>query len=121
MSQRAAERSRPGIPASTRASLLDMSKARAAAFGSLASLGLALLELVLVLGVRGSGISSIWEIQNGASLLLPAFGLLAIATGASGGLLLQLLTRAERSRSHKVMLGLMVATGAALAGFGVGG
>jgi hypothetical protein len=121
MSQRAAERSRPSIPASTRASLLEMSKARAAAYGSLASLGLALLELVLVLGVRGSEISSIWEIQNGASLLLPAFGLLAIATGTSGGLLLQLLTRAERSRSHKVMLGLMVATGAALAGFGVGG
>jgi arylsulfatase A-like enzyme len=121
MSQRAAERSRPSIPASTRASLLEMSKARAAAYGSLASLALALLELVLVLGVRGSEVSSIWEVQNGASLLLPAFVLLAIATGTSGGLLLQLLTRAERSRSHKVMLGLMVATGAALAGFGVGG
>jgi hypothetical protein len=80
MSVRVTEGSRPSMPASTRASLLEMSKVRAATYGSLASLALALLELALVLGVRGSEISSIWEVQNGASLLLPAFVVLAIAT-----------------------------------------
>jgi arylsulfatase A-like enzyme len=121
MSVRVTEGSRPSMPSSARVSLLEMSKVRAATYGSLASLALALLELALTLALRSSEIASVWEIQNGASLLLPAFAVLAIASGTSGGLLLQLLTRAERSRSHKVMLGLMVATGAALAAFGVGG
>jgi arylsulfatase A-like enzyme len=121
MSVRGPFGSRPSIAAGPRANLLEMSKVRAATYGSLASLVLVLAELAFVLGVRGSEISSVWEVQNGLLLLLPAIVAVAIATGASGGLLLQLLTLAERSRSHKVVLGLMVATGAALAAFGVGG
>lgn len=121
MSERGPVSSRHSIPASARATLLEMSKVRAATYGSVASLALCLLELAVVLSLRGSEISSIWEIHGGATMLLPAFVLLAVVAGATGGLLLQLLTSAERSRSHRVMLGLMVATGAALAGFGVGG
>ena len=72
--------------------------------------------------MHGAEVASVWEVQNGASLLLPAYVALAVVTGTCGGLLLQLLiARAERSRPHRVMLGLLVATGAALAAFGVGG
>src|SRR5690349_14041884 len=121
MSVRVAEGSRPSIPVSTRFGLLDMPKLRVALGGSLASLGLLLLELLLVLSLRRAEVSSVWEVQNGAVLLLPVFLALAVLTGASGGLLLQLLARAERSRAHRFMLGLLVATGVALAAFGVGG
>jgi hypothetical protein len=121
MSVRAESGSRPSIPASTRASLFELGKLVAALYGSLASLGLLLLELCVVLLGRGAEVSSIWEVQNGALLLLPACVAVAVVTGASGGLLLRLLTRAERSRPHRVMLGLLVATAGALSAFGVGG
>jgi arylsulfatase A-like enzyme len=121
MSVRAESASRPSLPASARASLLELGKLVAALYGSLASLSLLLLELGVVLMARGAEVSSVWEVQNGAFLLLPAYVAVAVATGGSGGLLLQLLTRAERSRPHRVMLGLLVATGGALSAFGVGG
>src|SRR5258706_15440556 len=98
MSVRAADDSRPSIPASTRQSLLELGKLTGALCGSVASVGLLLLELLVVLFLRGAEVSSIWEVQNGASLLLPAYLTLGIVGGTSGGLLLQLLTRAERSR-----------------------
>ncbi len=121
MSVRVAEGSRSAAPPSTRASLVELSRVRAALFGGLASLALLVAELGVVLGFRSAEISSIWEIQNGASLLLPSFVALAVATGTSGGLLLRLLGRAERSRPHQIMLGLLLATGVALSAFGVGG
>jgi len=121
MSVRAESGSAPSSPASTRANLLELGKLVAALYGSLASLCLLLLELCAVLLVRGSELSSFWEVQHGAVLLLPACLAVAVVTGTSGGLLLQLLTRAERSRPHRIMLGLLVATGAALSAFGVGG
>jgi arylsulfatase A-like enzyme len=121
MNVRAAGGSRPSIPASARPSSLELSQVVAASYGALASFGLLLLELCFTLFSRGSEVSSVWEVQNGASLLLPAFVTLAVATGASGGLLLRLLTLAGRSRPHRVMLSLLIATGVALSAFGVGG
>ena len=121
MSVRAAAGSRSSIPESARPNLPERGLLAAALYGSLSSVGLLLLELGLALALRGAEISSIWEVQNGASLLLPAYLALGIGGGTIGGLLLQLLGRAERSRPHRVMLGLFVATGAALAGFAVGG
>jgi hypothetical protein len=123
MSVRARDGSRPSIAASSRSSLgaLELGKRRAALYGSLAGFGLLLLELSLVLLLRGTEVSSVWEVQNGASLLLPGYAVLACVLGSSGGLLLSLLGRAERSHPHRVMLGLLVATGVALTAFGVGG
>jgi len=121
MSVRAESGSAPSSPASARASLLEVGKLEAALYGSLASLCLLLLELCVVLLGRGSELSSSWEVQHGAVLLLPGCLAVAVVSGTSGGLLLQLLTRAERSRPHRIMLGLLVATGAALSAFGVGG
>jgi len=121
MSPRSAAGSRPSFPDSTRASLREQGALGAVLYGSLASLGLLLLEVSLVLLLRGAEISSIWEVQNGGALLLPAFLALSIVGGAAGGLLLQLLVRAERSRPHRIMLALLVATAAALGAFGVGG
>ena len=121
MSVRSAASSRPSIPDSTRPSLLAHSSLFSALYGALAGFGLLLLELSLALVGRGAELSSIWEVQNGASLLLPAYVTLSIAAGVAGGLLLQLLARAERSRPHRVMLGLLLATAAALGAFGVGG
>ncbi len=121
MNVRAAAGSRPSIPESARTTPLERGLLVAAVYGSLSSVGLFLLELGLALVLRGSEVSSVWEVQNGASLLLPAYLALGIGGGSIGGLLLRLLGRAERSRPHRVMLGLFVATGAALAAFGVGG
>jgi Sulfatase/HEAT repeats len=121
MSLRSAAGSRPSIPDSTRERLLEQGSLFAAVYGSVASFGLLLLELSLVLLLRGAELSSVWEVQNGAALLLPAYLTLSIVGGAGGGLLLQLLARAERSRPHRVMLGLLIATAAALGAFGVGG
>jgi arylsulfatase A-like enzyme len=121
MTVRSAAGSRPSTPDRPRVSLLEQGALVAALFGALGSLGLLLLELALVLVVRGAEISSIWEVQNGGSLLLPAYLTLSVVAGVSGGLLLQLLARAERSRPHRVMLGLLIATAAALGAFGVGG
>jgi arylsulfatase A-like enzyme len=75
----------------------------------------------LVLLLRGEEVSSVWEIQNGATLLLPALIVASALLGGIGAMLLSLLERAERSRPHRVMLALLVATGAALSAFGVGG
>lgn len=121
MSLRSAAGSRPSSPDGTRISVLESGSHVAALYGSLASLLALLLELLLVVLLRGSEISSIWELQHGTALLLPAYLTLAVVAGVSGGLLLQLLLRAERSRPHRVMLGLLVATAAALGAFGVGG
>src|SRR6478609_7683795 len=121
MSVSAADSPRPSLPASVRGNLLGLGKWAAALYGALASLLLLLLETAWVLLLRGAEISSVWEVQTGIALLLPAFVALAVLAGSSGGLLLQLLTSAERSRPHRVMLGLLVATGVALAAFGVGG
>ena len=121
MTARSAAGSRPSIPDRAGKSLLEHGALVAALVGALGSLGLLLLELALVLLVRGAEISSIWEVQNGGALLLPAYLTLSVVAGVSGGLLLQLLARAERSRPHRVMLGLLVATAAALGAFGVGG
>ncbi|HEY6077163.1 MAG TPA: hypothetical protein VIW29_00070, partial [Polyangiaceae bacterium] len=115
------EGSRPGGPASGRADLLEGSRLASAVYGAAAALALLLVELTLVLLLRRDEISSVWEVQHGASLLLPGFVLLALVAGPCGGLLLGLLWRAQQSRPHRVMLGLLVATGVALAGFGVGG
>jgi arylsulfatase A-like enzyme len=121
MTVRAAEASRPSLPASVRARLLEVPKVVVALYGSAASLLLLLLELFIVLLARGSEVSSIWEIQNGASMLLPACCVLSVLAGVSGALLLELLVRAEESRPHRMALGLLVATGTALAAFAVGG
>jgi arylsulfatase A-like enzyme len=121
MTLRALEGSQPEIPASGRGNLHEVSRLACATYGAAASLLLLLLELTLVLLVRRAEISSVWEVQHGLTLLLPGFVLLALASGACGGLLWQLLGRAERSQPHRVMLGLLVATGVALAGYGVGG
>jgi len=121
MSVSAADSPRPSLPASVRGNLLGLGKWAAALYGALASLLLLLLETACVLLLRGAEVSSVWEVQTGVALLLPAFVALAVVAGSSGGLLLQLLTSAERSRPHRVMLGLLVATGVALAAFGVGG
>lgn len=121
MSVRVAAGSRPSIPDSTRAGVLEPAPLSAARYGALASFCLLLLELAAALLLRGAELSSIWEVQNGASLLLPAYLALSVVAGACGGLLLRLLGRAERSQPHRVMLGLLVATAAALGAFGVGG
>lgn len=121
MSVRSPAGSRSSFPDSSRGVLRDQGALGAVLYGSLASLLLLLLELLLVLLVRGAEISSIWEVQNGGALLLPAYVALSVVGGAAGGLLLQLLQRAERSRPHRIMLGLLVATAAALGAFGVGG
>ncbi len=101
MSVRAESGSRHSIPASTRASLLELGKLAAVLYGSLGSLGLLLLELLVVLLARGAEVSSVWEVQNGTLLLAPGCVVVAIVSGASARLLLQLLTRAERSRPHR--------------------
>jgi arylsulfatase A-like enzyme/HEAT repeat protein len=75
----------------------------------------------VVLWLRSAEVSSVWELQGALPLLLPAYLALSVLAGVSGGSLLQLLVRAERSRPHRIMLGLLVATAAALAAFGVGG
>lgn len=121
MSVSAADGPRPSVPVSSRGGLPELGKLAAVLYGSLASLALLVLEATLVLSLRAAEVSSVWEVQGGVLLLLPAFFLLAIVTGGGGGLLLPLLLEAERSRPHRVMLGLLVATGASLAGFGVGG
>ncbi|HEX2873578.1 MAG TPA: sulfatase-like hydrolase/transferase, partial [Polyangiaceae bacterium] len=113
--------SRSSFPDSSRAAPREQGALGAVLYGSLASLLVLLLELLLVLVARRAEISSIWEVQNGAALLLPAYVALSVVGGATGGLLLQLLLRAERSRPHRIMLGLLVATAAALGAFGVGG
>ncbi|HKY41237.1 MAG TPA: sulfatase-like hydrolase/transferase [Polyangiaceae bacterium] len=121
MSVSVAEGARPGLKVNAAGSPFDVSIARAALYGSLAGLLLLLLELGVVLFTRGAEVSSIWEVHNGASMLLPAFVVLAVLAGGAGGLLLYLLSRAERSQSHRIALGLLLAAGVALAAFGVGG
>jgi arylsulfatase A-like enzyme/HEAT repeat protein len=121
MSVRSVAGSRPSIPDSSRAGVFEPSSLFSAVYGALASFGLLLLELGVSLGLRGAELSSIWEVQSGASLLLPAYLTLSVVAGACGGLLLRLLGRAERSQPHRVMLALLVATAAALGAFGVGG
>jgi hypothetical protein len=121
MSVTAADGPRSSVPLSARGSLTELGKLPAISYGSLASLGLLLLETAAVLSQRAAEISSVWEVQSGVLLLLPAYALLAVAAGSTGGLLLQLLLKAERSRPHRVMLALLVATGVALSAFGVGG
>jgi hypothetical protein len=120
MSVRAAGVSRPSIPESE-SGLPELGQLFCAVWGALASLVLLLGELVLVLSLRSAEVSSVWEVQNGVALLLPAFVAFAIAGGVGGGLALELLSVAGRSRPHRVTLGLFVATAAALAAFGVGG
>lgn len=121
MNVRAAESSRAGAPVSSRSAPRELGLVTATAFGAAASLALGLLEVVITLALRSSEVSSVWEAQNGLLLLLPALLCLGGLLGATGGLLLRLLARAERSRPHRVMLSLLVATGVALAAFGVGG
>lgn len=121
MNVRAAESSRAGAPASSRSAGRELGVVAAMSLGAAASLGLGLCELVLTLVLRSSELSSVWEAQNGLLLLLPALACLGVLLGATGGLLLRLLARAERSQPHRVMLGLLIATGVALAAFGVGG
>src|SRR4051794_19548713 len=104
MNVRARDGSRPGMPASSRSRAREPGKVRVALHGSLAGFALLLLELTLVLLLHGGEVSSIWEVQNGASLLLPGYAVLAIVLGSCGGLLLQLLGQAERSRPHRIML-----------------
>ncbi len=89
--------------------------------GSATALGLLLLEFSLVLWLRGSEITSMWEVQRGATLLLPAYVAFSVLAGILGAYSLSLLIRAERSPSHRVALGLLVALAAGLAAFGVGG
>src|SRR5688500_97444 len=115
MTLRVAEGARPGLPVSASTGSFDVSRTRAALYGSLASLLLLLVELVVALFMRGAEVASIWEVQNGASMLLPAFVALAISAGTAGGLLLRLLSRAERSQPHRIALGLLLAAGVALA------
>lgn len=119
MSLRTAESS--GLPPSSRSVPRELSATAAVVYGALASFALVLLELALALALRGAELASVWEVQNGTFLMLPALVSLAAVTGALGGLLLRLLSRAERSQPHRIMLGLLVALGAALSGFGVGG
>jgi len=121
MSVRSAARSRPSIPDSAREPVLDQGSPFVVLVGASASFGLFMLELAAALAWRGAELSSVWEVQNGATMLLPAALTLSVVAGALGGLLLQLLTRAERSQPHRVMLGLLMATAAALGAFGVGG
>jgi arylsulfatase A-like enzyme len=121
MNVSAADGSPPSGPATRRVAVPELGKLAAAAYGSAAGFGLLLLEALTVLSLRGAEVSSVWELQSGLLLLLPGFVILAVVGGSVGGLLLELLTRAERSRPHRVMLGLLVATGVALAAFGVGG
>lgn len=112
--------SRP-MPSSARADRLELGRLAAVLYGTLGSLLLLLLELLGVLFWRNAEVSSVWEAQNGSVLLLPTFVALAVLTGSCGGLLLQIVSRADRSRPHRVMFGLFLALGGALAGFGVGG
>lgn len=121
MSLEVAEGARPSAPTSRRAARPDVSKAWAILYGCVASFALLLIELGAVLLARRAEVSSIWEIQEGASQLLPAFAVLSALAGGAGGLLLRLLGRAERSQPHRVVLGLLVAAGTALAAYGVGG
>lgn len=121
MSERAEGVSRPGISSAPAAPLTQLRKPFVALFGALASLGLLGLELLVVLLLRSAEVSSVWEAQSGVLLLSPAFATLAVLGGVIGGLALQLLLLAGRSRPHRVMLGLLIATAAALAAFGVGG
>jgi len=121
MSVDVADGPRSSPPLSARAGVGELAKLRAALLGSAASFGLLLSELVVALSARSAEVSSVWEVQNGASLLLPAFVLLAIPSGSAGALLLGLLARAERSRPHRLVLGLLVGGAASLAAFGVGG
>ncbi len=121
MSVRAEGVSRPSISPASASALTELPKPFAALFGAVASLALLALELLVVLLLRSAEISSVWEAQTGVLLLLPAFLALAVLAGVGGGLTLQLLLLAGRSRPHRVMLGLLVATAVALAAFGVGG
>lgn len=120
MSVRVAGVSRSSIPSSS-SLRSEPDKLRSVAYGALASLGLLGVELLAILSLRSAEVSSIWELQNGVLLLLPAFVALAVVGGAGGGIALWLLSRAGNSRPHRVMLGLAVATAVALAAFGVGG
>ena len=95
MSVRSRAGSRPSFPDSGRALPREQGALGAVLYGSLASFSLLLLELSLVLLVRGAEVSSIWEVQNGGVLLLPAYLALSIVGGAAGGLLLQLLLRSN--------------------------
>lgn len=119
MSLRAAESS--GLPPSSRSAPRELGAAEAVVYGALASFALVLVELLLSLLLRGAEVSSVWEAQNGTLLLLPALVSVSVVAGALGGLLLRLLSRAERSQPHRIMLGLLAALGVALAAFGVGG
>jgi arylsulfatase A-like enzyme len=121
MSVPVVEGARPGVKSNTSASPFAVSTPRAALYGSLAGFLLLLVELGVALGLRAAEVSSIWEVHGGATMLLPAFVVLSVLAGTAGGLLLGLLSRAERSRSHRIALGLLVAAGVALAAYGVGG
>lgn len=122
MTTRAADGSRAGVPTGSGSmSWLELEKPVVAGCGALCSLALLLAELGLVLLLRGSEIASVWEAQHGALLLLPGIVALSVVCGGLGALMLQLLTRAERSGPHRVTLGLLVAAGVALTAFGVGG
>ncbi len=121
MSDRGAVGYGPSSPSSTRVAPAELSDISAVAFGVLASFALALAEVLVVLWARSAEVSSIWEIQGGAPLLVPALLVLALLSGSCGALLLQLLRRSERSRPHRVMFSLLIATAAAMSAFGVSG
>jgi arylsulfatase A-like enzyme len=121
MSVRAEGVPRPSSAPASSASVTTLRWPFAATVGAAASLLLLLVELAWVLSVRRAEVSSVWEAQSALSLLLPAFLALAVVVGAAGGLALKLLLMAGRSRPHRVMLALFIATAAALAAFGVGG
>src|SRR5262245_13704807 len=78
--------------------------------GATASVWALLLgELAAVLAVRHAELASIWELQHGVGLLITGFVLVAPLAGALGSAGFLLLARAEASRPHRVMLGLLLA------------
>jgi len=116
MSLRGAEGSRPSLAGAERSAMLLRCLQ-----GGAAALSLLLLELCFVLSLRRAELSSVWEVQHGAALLLPGYVVLSVLAGSLSSVALGLLMRAEASRPHRIALGLLLATPAALGAFGVGG
>ena len=98
----------------------DSSSLGAWLLGAVGVVALAAVELAVVLLARRSVVASVWEVQNGALFLLPAWLGLGVVIGGAAAALVHA-SRQSCGRAERALMAVCVAAAAGAVAWGVGG